>query len=95
LEGAFGLREEYTAESKKHVESFGDLALEVQFEHLMEKPIEILRKTAEFFELHVSEGSLRNVTKNIRSERQYSYLSSEELRSVTSRVFAQLTCYGY
>jgi len=95
LEGGFSLWEEYVAEAKKHVESLGNRAFEVRFEHLMEDPIEVLRSTAAFCELGVSEASLLQVISSLRKERAYAYRSSEELRSFARNVAERLERYGH
>ena len=95
LDEGFSLWEEYIGEARKHVAHLKDRAFEVQFEHLLESPAEVLKKTADFCQLLCTQASLQQVIKGIKKERAYAYRSSQELQNLASRHSQRLYQYGY
>ena len=95
MEGAFSLWEEYIAEARNHVGHLRERAIEIQFEHLMEEPMQILKQSAEFCELSVTCALLQKVSGMIRRERAYAYETDEELKDFSVNVHTQLSRYGY
>lgn len=95
LEGGFSLWLEYMHEAKMHVNAFGDDALEVQYETLLEQPIHQLSRIAEFCELRASRDKLELAAERLEPARAFAYLNDHQLRDFATRKRRELSEFGY
>ena len=69
--------------------------MEVKYENLLHDPVAELSRIAEFCELSVGTEALCRVAGNVRSDRAYAYMRSEELREFADANRSTLSEYGY
>jgi hypothetical protein len=86
LDEGVKLWEEYTEKAIAVCTAFGDGALSVQYEHLLEHPLEVLAGIAGFAGLNVGTDQIEEQARTINSSRKFAFLDRPELMSLYERV---------
>jgi hypothetical protein len=95
MEVAFSLWEQYVQEGHRHVLELKDRALEIRYEDFIADPKGVLKSTADFCGLNVTEGLLADVAGKFKKARVFAYLNYPESKEFAERMSDKLTVWGY
>lgn len=95
LDGALDLWLEYTREGRRQAASLCERAVDVQYEDLLERPVETLRSIVERLGLPEGRMTVEEATAMIRPERAFAYRHDDDLRAFAARRRADLEAGGY
>ncbi len=95
VEGGFAIWDRYYQAGRRMVDELGPRALETQYEDVLERPAEQLRRLAEFSGLEASDEEIERVAATVRASRALAYRADPELRAFAERVAEPLARAGY
>lgn len=95
LEGGFSLWEAYMSEARQQVDSLGKQALEIQYEALLEDPLQMLGKLAEFCNLPPETRRIETIVGRLRQNKAYDYCANPDLTRFAKTKSARLKVWGY
>lgn len=95
LEGGFSLWEQYTVQSRVHVQALGARAIDIKYEEFLANPQPFLRTLAVFGGLDVSDATIDRVVGSVRRERAYAYKGKPELEAFAAANAERLAVFGY
>ncbi len=95
LTGCFSLWEEYVERARYHLQGLGHRGLEIQYEDLLENPVEQLELVAHFAELNLSHSQIEHIASFIQSERAYAYRRDPSLSTFADTMSDRLRLIGY
>jgi hypothetical protein len=86
LMGGFTLWEEYVREARRHVAALGPNALELRYEDLAARPLELVREVARFCELDVDEARLGRAASIIAKDRAGAHRHDQALVALAAEL---------